>query len=114
MGGGPGFVQKPMLTIFGLKTLLRGIGVTLSPSGMSDLKKIFDSFSNQGAGYERSIDFCEFLRLMRHLLDFNFAGIQEHSAQTVKKREVEKAAMEGLLLAVERQKMEDKLAFEDG
>merc|ERR550514_372324 len=113
---GGGVMKNPGLTVFGLKMLLRSAGVQPTAAEMQELKVVFDQFSRQEGGassYERSIDFPEFLLLMHHILEVDFAGIQDHAKHTVVRRDQEKETMEGLLMQVEKQKLDDRVRFSD-
>jgi len=68
--------EAPELSKNCMRRLLRNLGVSLNPEHRSKLERKIDEFGTQG-----HVNFADFLRLMRWMLDTNFADIQSKAAK---------------------------------
>jgi len=65
----------------GVHRLVRSLGISINPTNKDVLDQMVSSLDEQGRQETARLDFCSFLRLMRWLLDSDFAGINETAAK---------------------------------
>mmetsp|Transcript_106574 Transcript_106574/g.339959 ORF Transcript_106574/g.339959 Transcript_106574/m.339959 type:complete len:965 (-) Transcript_106574:61-2955(-) len=65
----------------GVHRLVRSLGISINPANKDVLDQRVSSLDEQGRQETARLDFCSFLRLMRWLLDSDFAGINDAAAK---------------------------------
>merc|ERR1719161_2013026 len=94
-----------------VKQILRGAGVALTTQILADLRTIFEKFahstimapelsSRKKPTEGKMLDFPEFLLLISHMLNTNFANLRESASKTICIREKEQKNYEDLLQRV--------------
>lgn len=99
-------------TIFALRTLLRSLGVTLNSHQLLELRSIFRKFAKPSSISDETtqlrvhLPFPDFLMMMSHLIENDFAEVGTASMRTAQNVAEERAKIESLMKRVQDHKDE--------